>query len=127
MVPSSGRRHALDRGWKTRPARSTFAAGTGYVTAGDADEVDNLSAITVTMWVKLTGTPVAGDRLIGNWPATFPAPSSGTRGWYLNIDDSYFGWDFDGERVRRVGLACQLERHVFGCDRYHLAGGLQRR
>ena len=73
------------------PGALDLRGGAGYLTGGDADEVDALSAMTVTMWVNLAANPTAGDRLIGNWPGYFPTPPAGTRGWFLNIDDSYNG------------------------------------
>ena len=52
----------------------------------DADKVDALSSMTLTMWINLQGDPLDGDGLLSDLPETFPIPPAGTGGWDWSID-----------------------------------------
>jgi hypothetical protein len=62
-----------------------------YVTAGDADKIDNLTAMTLTLWVNLQANPQNGDRLLSDRPPTIPIPPAGTKGWDWRISNSIGG------------------------------------
>jgi VCBS repeat-containing protein len=71
-----------------------LTAGTNansYVTAGDTDKVDNLTAMTVTLWINLRGTPQDGDRLVSDRPPWSPTPPAGTKGWDWHVSRSING------------------------------------
>jgi hypothetical protein len=62
-----------------------------YVSGGDADKLDQLSAMTLTAWVNLrtasSGTSVSGKRLLSKW-----GPSSSDNGWQWVLDSDITGW-----------------------------------
>jgi hypothetical protein len=55
-------------------------------TAADADKIDALSAMTLTMWINLQGNPQLGDTLLSDRALAFPIPPAGTGGWEWKID-----------------------------------------
>ncbi|HEX8200990.1 MAG TPA: Ig-like domain-containing protein, partial [Isosphaeraceae bacterium] len=52
--------------------------------AADANKIDALAAMTVTLWVNLRATPSTGDILVSDLPGSGDA--AGTGGWELRID-----------------------------------------
>ncbi len=72
-----------------------------YLTAGDVDEVDSLTEMTITLWVNLQAAPKVGDILVADMPTLITAPA-GTKGFELRIENgtggtisaSNFGVDF---------------------------------
>jgi VCBS repeat-containing protein len=80
-------RAALTPGFASAGALD-LTAGTNansYVTAGDADKVDNLTAMTLSLWINLRANPQANDRLVSELPPSFPTPPAGTKGWDWSI------------------------------------------
>ena len=62
------------------------AVGNFVATAADADKVDALSQMTLTMWINLQGNPSSGDSLLSDRAPTFPIAPAGTGGWDWTID-----------------------------------------
>jgi len=59
------------------------AAGTNYVSAGDADKIDSANALTVTLWLNLRDVPHDNDRLVGDWDGGIPPAGSKGFAWTI--------------------------------------------
>jgi uncharacterized delta-60 repeat protein len=67
------------------------AAGTNYVSAGDANKIDSASALTVSLWLNLRDVPHKGDRLVSDWAGGIPA--AGSKGFAWAIGERLDGSD----------------------------------